>query len=84
MAVARGGNEQISMRAAGSEPGRRRASKAEPANQVHAVRLFGAWSPRQNCIFVIFRTKEKFMLNLCFDAILQVKPLGNAPRWIQF
>jgi len=38
MAVARAGNEQISMRTAGSEPGRRRASKATPANQVHAVR----------------------------------------------
>jgi len=31
MAAARAGNEQISMRAAGSEPGRRRASKATPA-----------------------------------------------------
>ena len=38
MAVARAGNEQISMRVAGSEPGRWRASKATPANQVHAVR----------------------------------------------
>jgi len=37
MAVARAGNEQISMHAAGSEPGRGRASKATPANQVHAV-----------------------------------------------
>jgi len=37
MAEARAGNEQISMRAAGSEPGRRRTSKATPANQVHTV-----------------------------------------------
>ena len=37
MAVARVGNEQIRMRAV-SEPGRRRARKATPANQVHAVR----------------------------------------------
>ena len=37
MAAARAGNEQISMRAAGSEPGRRRVGKATPANQVHAV-----------------------------------------------
>jgi len=38
MVVERAGNKQISMRAAGSEPGRRRASKAMPTNQVHAVR----------------------------------------------
>jgi len=38
MAAARTGNEQINMRAAGSETGRQRASKATPANQVHAVR----------------------------------------------
>jgi len=36
-AAARAGNEQINMRAAGSEPDRRRARKATPANQVHAV-----------------------------------------------
>ena len=41
MAAARAGNEQVSMRAVGSEPGRRRASKATPANQVHAATVLG-------------------------------------------
>jgi len=40
MAAARAGKEQISMRAAGSEPGRRRASRATPANQ-HATTVLG-------------------------------------------
>ena len=35
------GNEQISMRAAGSEPDRRRASQDTPANQVHADTVLG-------------------------------------------
>jgi len=41
MAAARAGNKQISMRAAGSEPGRRRTSKPAPVNQVHAVTVVG-------------------------------------------
>jgi len=41
MAATRAGNEQISMCAAGSESGRRRTSKATPANQVHAATVFG-------------------------------------------
>ena len=41
MAAARGGNEQISRRAAGSEPGRPRVSKAMPENQAHAVTALG-------------------------------------------
>ena len=51
MAEARAGNEQISMRAAGSESGRRRTSKVTPSNQVHTVHTVlgkrsnrGAWS----------------------------------------
>jgi len=41
MAAAHAGNEQMSMRAAGSEPGRRRASKATPAKQMHAATVLG-------------------------------------------
>ena len=41
MAAARSENEQISMRAAGSESDRRRASKVTPANQVHAATVLG-------------------------------------------
>ena len=41
MAAARAGNEQISMRAAGSEPGRQRVNQVTPSNQVHAVTVLG-------------------------------------------
>ena len=67
MAAARAGNEQISMRAAGSEAGRRRARrKATPANQVHAVRT--VLRERSNCWrisllgikFVIFSANTVF------------------------
>jgi len=39
--AARAGNEQVGMRAAGSEPGRWRASRATPANRVHAATVLG-------------------------------------------
>jgi len=39
--AARAGNEQVGMRAPGSEPGRQRASRATPANQVHAATVLG-------------------------------------------
>jgi len=35
------GDEQVGMRAAGSEPGCRRASRATPANRVHAATVLG-------------------------------------------
>jgi len=39
--AARAGDEQVGMWAAGSEPGRRRASRATPANRVHAATVLG-------------------------------------------
>jgi len=45
--VARAGNEQVGLRAAGSEPGKRRASRSTPANRVHATTVFGERSSSQ-------------------------------------
>ena len=53
IAAARAGNEQISMRAAGSEPGRRRANKATPANQVYAATDLGEHSSSEERDFVL-------------------------------
>jgi len=39
--AARAGDEQVGMRAAGSELDRRRARRATPANQVHAATVLG-------------------------------------------
>jgi len=55
MAAARAGNKQIGMPAAGSEPGRRRASKATPANQVHAATVDGERSSSKERLFWFLR-----------------------------
>jgi len=59
MAAARAGNEQISMRAAGSEPDRLRASKATAANQVHVATVLGERSSSEE------RGKKKRVVSWC-------------------
>jgi len=51
-AVARAGNEQVGMRAPGSEQGRRGASMATPANRVHAATVLGERSSKYGVVVV--------------------------------
>jgi len=79
--AARAGDEQVGMRAAGSEPGRRRASRDTPANQVHAVTVRGDARASNSVVVLTTPTDPMVFRRSTRDVKARSAAKQNMKRW---